>query len=55
VRRLESVVRDQPDYLEAWFALSKVTAKTDAALSARAAARVRALDPLVAKPPSRPR
>lgn len=46
VRRLESVVRDQPNFIEAWRLLAQVTAESDPAASARAEARSRALDPL---------
>jgi predicted Zn-dependent protease len=46
IKRLESVVRDQPSYVEAWRLLSQVSEQTDPELSARAAARVLMLDPL---------
>jgi predicted Zn-dependent protease len=45
IRRLESVVRDQPSYLEAWALLAKVTEGADPQLSKRATARVLTLDP----------
>jgi predicted Zn-dependent protease len=45
ITRLESVVRDQPSYLEAWAILAKVSEGTDPQLSKRATARVLALDP----------
>jgi tetratricopeptide (TPR) repeat protein len=50
IRRLESVLADQPNYFEAWLLLNKVTAQTDPALSARALAHMRALDPRDVKP-----
>lgn len=47
---LESVVADQPDYVEAWFILSRLTQRTDPRRSALASARARALDPLGTRP-----
>jgi cytochrome c-type biogenesis protein CcmH/NrfG len=46
VRRLESVVRDQPNFIEAWRLLAQVTAESDPARSAQAETRSRELDPL---------
>jgi predicted Zn-dependent protease len=47
-RLFEEVVRREPDIPEAWLVLSELTLKSDPALSARARAQVRRLDPLEA-------
>jgi Tfp pilus assembly protein PilF len=49
IRRLESVVRDQPSYLEAWALIAKVSQASDPRLSKRATDRVLALDPRAGK------
>lgn len=46
VRVYQQMVQEEPKFAEAWFLLASVSAQVDPALSARARAEVRRLDPL---------
>jgi predicted Zn-dependent protease len=48
IRTVQSLVREQPRFAEAWFLLSQISESSEPRISAEALERVRALDPLIA-------
>jgi predicted Zn-dependent protease len=48
IRTVQSIVREQPRFAEAWFLLSQISESSEPRISAEALERVRALDPLIA-------